>query len=138
MLRDLTPTDREKLRADFLKQASVQFDRMFDAKQQAELVTFDQRESRALEIGKGLTRLLLGQHLGNDGKARSVPHATAKCPRCRRECDEEEPPGESLPPRGVQTGAGTVNLARPEFLCPACRRSFFPSRPRTGSQHGRL
>ena len=29
------------------------------------------RESRALEIGKGVTRWLLGQHLGNDGKARS-------------------------------------------------------------------
>jgi hypothetical protein len=111
---------------------------MFDAKQQPELVTFDQRESRALEIGKGLIRWLLGQHLGNDARARSVRNATEECPRCRRKCNEKEPPGDGPPPREVQTGAGMVDLTRPEFFCAACRRAFFPSGPRTPSEHGRL
>ena len=135
MLRGLTHTDRERLQAEFEKEAGEQFKRMFDAQNQAELVTFDQREARALDIGDGLARWVLEHHLGNDVKAVSNPDRTDACPKCGRACAETEPPGGSLPPRSVQTGAGSVELARPEFRCPRCRRSFSPDGPRARPQH---
>lgn len=132
MLRDLPKEDREALRIEFLKQAQKQFDRMFDAGEQSNLITLDQREGRAIAIGKHLAQWALQQHLAQDQKAATILNQSAACPKCGRTCLEKSSPDGSVPERSAVTGAGSVTMTRPEFSCPLCRRAFFP--PGSGTQ----
>lgn len=127
MLRDLPKEDREALRTEFLKEAREQFDRMFGTPEQSRLITLDQREGRAIEIGGRLARWALEHHLEHDEKAISVPDQAAACPKCGRTSSETRPLDGSVPERCILTRAGSVEMARPGFSCPQCRRAFFPS-----------
>src|SRR5918997_1482345 len=71
---DLQPTPdarREELRQRWLDHAAAAFDLMFRPEYQDQLVTFDQREERACELGRDLTTWLLQQHVNADAQARS-------------------------------------------------------------------
>ena len=48
-------TPRDRLRQQWLHQAEAVFELLFDADQQDQLVTFDQREERACALTKELT-----------------------------------------------------------------------------------
>ena len=62
-----TPDTRvAELRQRFLSHAAAAFDLMFAPPYQDQLVTFDQREERACELGRDLTAWLLQRHANAD------------------------------------------------------------------------
>ena len=127
-MNDTPPTDRDELRRRFLAEAATAFDLMFDPSLAADLVTFDQREQRALELGQQLVIALLQRHANRDPAADPDAKEPPCCPRCRRPGRRVSPPGEALPARRVTTCAGEVTLRRARYRCTTCRVVFFPPR----------
>src|SRR5262245_44550470 len=75
---------REELRQRFLSHAAAAFDLMFDPQYQDQLITFDQREERACELGRDLTAWLLQRHANADPWARLDDQRPPTCPKCGR------------------------------------------------------
>lgn len=132
----MSTSDREyaQRRASFLKLASRWYDRMHASAEQHQLVTFDQREQRALELGAEVEGALLQEHLQRDPLTRPKAGGECTCPSCgtagaRPEADVE---------RQVRTRAGPVRWARVRYYCRHCRRHFSPSRQHLAPGRGRL
>lgn len=128
-----TTTDpHEDLRRRWLAHAAAAFDWMFHPDHQADLVTFDQREARACELGRDLTTWLIQQHANADDQARPAEHQQVLCPKCghpaRRKTDPDTPP----PTRRLTGLTGEVELRRDQWTCTTGRVVFFPPRPETG------
>jgi hypothetical protein len=129
---------REQLRQQWLAAAGDAFDRMFDAREQDQLVTFAQREDRAVVLGHDLAAWLLERHLSND------PHATPDlatpppCPKCGRPGQPRPTPNGRPPRRRLQTEVGTVEWTRQRWRCATCRVAFFPARPTAATGDGGL
>src|SRR5690348_8145367 len=96
------PTGPTALRDDprrrWLADAAGAFDLTFHPDHQADLVTFDQRESRACELGHDLTTWLIEQHANADELARPAADQPVLCPRCGRAARRKTDPG--TPPPG--------------------------------------
>src|SRR3954452_14912808 len=90
---------REALRRRWLAHAAAAFDLMFHPDHQVDLVTFDQRESRALDLGRDLTAWLIQQHANADGQARPNASSPPLCPRCGQAGRRVTQPDEPLPRR---------------------------------------
>lgn len=127
MLSTMTQDERERLRAEFLRQASEGFDWMFDPKRQEDMRTFTQREDRAMDIGTELARWALEHHVGEDAQAKPSSAAGGVCPQCGGMSPGAHEAAREA--REVESRAGEVVLERPGGYCPHCRRRFFPSRP---------
>jgi hypothetical protein len=129
-------TPRDRLRQQWLQQAEAVFELLFDADQQDQLVTFDQREERACSLSKELTTWLLEQHAAQDPAVR--PTAVPPCPRCGQPAQRRTPPGQPLPARQLTTTAGEVTLKREQWYCSSCRAAFFPSGSQAAAGDGGL
>src|SRR3954447_26168406 len=94
---------RDELRCRWLSHAAAAFDLMFHPDHQADLVTFDRRESRALDLGRDLTTWLIQQHANAAGSSSSTPTRTTKRaptrPARRPAPDAAGPVAESPSPR---------------------------------------
>jgi hypothetical protein len=124
------PTDpRDDLRRRWLAHAAAAFDLMFHPDHQADLVTFDQREARACELGRDLTTWLIEQHANADQLARPAAYHQVLCPRCGRPARRKIEPGSPPPGRRLTGLSGEVELRRDQFTCSACRVVFFPPGP---------
>ena len=119
---------REDLRRRWLAHAAAAFDLMFHPDHQADLVTFDQRELRAHDLGRDLTAWLLQQHANADGQARPNESSPPLCPQSGRAGRRVTQPDEPLPKRPVTALAGEVTLRRAKWPCTTCRVVFFPPR----------
>jgi hypothetical protein len=124
-----SPDSHEELRRRWLSHAAAAFDLMFHPDHQADLVTFDQREARACELGRDLSTWLIQQHVNADEAARPAADQQVLCPKCGRVARRKTDPG--TPPSGRRlTGlSGEVELRRDQFTCTACRVVFFPPGP---------
>ena len=122
--------DVEELRAEFMERASQAFDRMFAAKEQQNLVTFDAREGRAVEIAHDLGRFVLGAHVQRDEAARPDPEMATTCPLCGGPSKAMATPRGEPPIRQLLSKLGFLEVAREEFTCSRCRRRLFPPRPK--------
>ena len=111
-------------RQEFLAEAGKAFDQMMGSDGQNGLVTFEQREDRACEIGDGLTRRLLEEHLEADELA--DPGAQVDCPICGRPVACDSPEKAEMECRSVQTRRGKIDYERAARRCKHCRRIFFP------------
>ena len=120
---------REDLRRRWLSHAAAAFDLMFHPDHQADLVTFDQREARACELGRDLTTWLIQQHANADELAHPAADREVVCPRCGRPARRKTEPGTPLPGRRLTGLSGEVELRRDQFTCTACRVVFFPPGP---------
>jgi hypothetical protein len=127
-MNDTTPDRRQVLRQHFLEHAGAAFDLMFDEALAKDLVTFDQREQRALELGQQVILALLEQHAQDDPTADPAPQQAPPCPRCQRPGQRVTPPGDPLPARALTTCAGEITLRRAGYRCTTCRVVFFPPR----------
>ena len=125
-MRHSTPTAHDRLRQQWLQQAEAVFELMFDADQQDQLVTFDQRETRACALTRELAAWLLEQHAAEDPAVRS-PDTPVPCPRCGQPAQRRTPPDQPLPARQLTTTTGEVTLKREQWYCSKCRAAFFPS-----------
>lgn len=135
MLRRLPPAEMEATRAEFHRQAEAAFRRMFDPEHQPVLRTFDERESRAMEIGTGLARWCLERHVGNDDFAPPKEEGDP-CPTCQKPGKPLPLEDGSPPSREIQSRAGPVAFHHRECACDKCRRRFFPPGPRNAPQRG--
>jgi hypothetical protein len=106
-------------------------DRKFADHQQGRLVTFDQREERAIDLGQDLAAWLLEQHTAADPDAR--PAQPAACPKCGQPGERVEPPGAPLEERPLTTDTGEVGFGRERWRCTTCRVVFFPPGPQAGA-----
>jgi hypothetical protein len=109
---------------------------MFADDQQDQLVTFDQREARAIDLSDDLAAWLLEQHTAADPAVRPVQ--VPACPRCGAAGQRVGAADSLLEERPLTTGAGEVGLAREKWQCTACRVVFFPPGPQAGPGHGGL
>ena len=116
----------ETLRQRWLAHAAAAFDLMFDPQYQDQLVTFDQREQRAVELSRDLTIWLLQQHVNTDAGARPDQSQRILCPKCGRPSRRVTGPGEELQKRRLTTLVGEVALSREQWRCTTCRVVFFP------------
>jgi hypothetical protein len=130
-----TDSLRERLRQQWLQQAEAAFELLFDASEQAQLITFTQREQRAAALGQELAAWLLEQHLADDPAVRPPEEPPPSCPKCGRPGQRRTAPGQPLPLRQLHCAAGEVTLRREEWRCKTCRVSFFPSGPQTAVGH---
>jgi hypothetical protein len=121
-------SSRQQLRQQFLDQAGAAFDLLFDPQIANDLVTFDQREQRARDLGQKLIVALLQQHLQHDPASNPDPQQTPLCPRCQRPAQRRTPADQPLPQRLLTTGLGEVAFARAAYRCTTCRVVFFPPR----------
>jgi hypothetical protein len=113
-------------RREFQEEAGRAFDQMLGSDGQNGLVTFSQREDRACELGDGLTRRLLEEHLGADEAA--DPGGQVACPICGGPVACDEPEKVEMENREVLTRRGKVQYERAARRCSRCRRIFFPRR----------
>lgn len=113
-----------KRRRVFQEEAGRAFDQMLGSDGQNGLVTFAEREERACELGDGLTRRLLEEHLAAEETV--GPEDEAACPICGRPlaCDAKERGQKEN--REVLTRRGKINYERAARRCKSCRRIFFP------------
>jgi hypothetical protein len=123
-----SPTDQEALRQQFLRHAGAAFDLMFHPEHQADLVSFDQRESRAVELMRDLGSWLLQRQANADPAARPAEGQAVACPKCGRTAKRLTEPDAPLPSRPLTTLTGQVHLQREQFTCTTCRVVFFPPR----------
>lgn len=139
-MNDAPPTpepERDELRRRFLAHAAGAFDLMFAAAYQEQLVTFDQREERACELGRDLAAWLLQQHANADPLAHPAePPAPPPCPKCDRPGQWVVAAAEPPPGRRLGTLTGPVTLRRRKARCTACRVVFFPPGPEAPPRHG--
>src|SRR5437764_15345189 len=102
----------EELRRRWLSHAAAAFDLMFHPAPQPDLVSFDQRERRALELGCDLTAWLLQQHANADPLARPSDQAPPACPKCGQPARRAHPPEQAPDERPLTTLTGEVKLLR--------------------------
>lgn len=117
---------REDLRRRFLAHAGAAYDLMFHPEHQADLVTFDQREARACELGRDLITWLIQQHANTDELARPAADRQVLCPKCGQPARRKTEPSAPPPGRHLTGLCGEVELRRDQFTCTACRVVFFP------------
>jgi hypothetical protein len=117
---------REALRQRFLGHCGAAFDLMFHPEYQDQLVTFDQREERAVELGRDLITWLLQQHANAGAQARPGGQPPPACPKCGRPGGRLTEPDQPLPQRQVATQAGQVASNRGRWRCTTCRVVFSP------------
>ena len=129
------PDPRAELRRRWLAHAAAAFDLMFHPDHQAGLVSFDQREARALELGGDLTAWLLQQHANADPLARPSDQPPPGCPKCGKPGRRVHPPDQALDERPLTTLTGEVKLLREQWRCTTCRVVFFPPGPEVGPGH---
>jgi hypothetical protein len=120
----ITAQELKARRQEFLEEAGRAFDQMLGSDGQNGLVTFQEREDRACELGDALTRRLLEEHLAAEELA--DPGIEVACPICAKVVLCESPQKAELQRRQVRTRRGGVEYERAARRCKRCRRVFFP------------
>ena len=113
--------EHETRKAEFMREAGAAFDRMMKEDQE-QMITFDQMEDRALEVGGKLERWLMERCLAEAARRKSAA-GLACCPQCHKPLQCGAKPKE----RRLRGRTGEVSFPRPEGYCPSCRKAFFPS-----------
>ena len=120
----ITTEELKARRREYMDEAGRAFDGMLGTDGSNGLVTFEERENRACDLGDGLTRRLLEEHLGADDAA--DPGAQADCPICGRPVPCDAPENAGMESRTVRTRRGTIDCERAARRCSHCRRIFSP------------
>ena len=103
------------------------------------LVTFAQREERAVQEGRLLSRLLLEESLLREEAVSPGAHdQRACCPKCGRPGELVSKTQEHPPERAIKTLVGKVRFAREQWKCTTCRVVFFPDGREAGTGDGGL
>lgn len=113
----------EAEKAEFLREAAAGFDRMMKEDQE-QVVTFDQMEERALEVGSKLEVWLMEKLLAEAARKKASQDPPC-CPRCQKPLQMTAVPKK----RRLRGRTGDVSFQRLEGYCPSCRKAFFPSGP---------
>src|SRR5829696_8025156 len=85
----MTAAERQRLHREWMERSERAFQRMFAEDQQEGLVTFTQREDRAVDLGQELAKWLVEEHIAADPAAQPSQHREQEapppcCPKCGR------------------------------------------------------
>src|SRR5512137_2495302 len=105
-MSQITSRELRARRQEFVEEAGRAFDQMLGSDGQNGLVTFEEREDRACELGDALTRRLLEEHLAADDAA--DPGVEVACPLCGGPVLCESPQQAELEKRELLTRRGRV------------------------------
>ena len=133
----------DRLRAEWRQKSDAAFARMFAPEHQDQLITFTEREDRAVQVGQDLAGWLITEHAAADPAAQpslaslvSEPQGNPgkqvvswPCPKCQKPGIRRTKPEDPLPGRSLTTRAGLVELEREQWQCTTCRVVFFPLGP---------
>ena len=125
-------------RERWLQRAEAAYRRMFQGRSEEELVTFTQRESMAVLIGKELAAFLLEEHVATDPAAQPLEASTTCCPKCGQPGTPAVEEDEELSERTVTTRVGQIRVRRQRWECGKCRIVFFSAGRSAGLGDGRL
>src|SRR5438477_12851551 len=103
----VTNEELRKRRREFQEEAGRAFDQMLGSDGQNGLVTFQEREQRACEVGDALTRRLMEEHLEADEF--NDPGDQVNCPLCGAPVHCDSPKEAEMQGRRVLTKRGRVN-----------------------------
>lgn len=125
----------EQLHREWMERSERAFQKMFAADQQKQLVTFTQREDRAVDLGQELAQWLMEEHIASDPAAQPSRQEAEvpRCPRCGKPGRVVTEAKQSLAERSVVSRAGVVGLEREQCFCTTCRVVFFPLGPEAGA-----
>ncbi len=110
---------REEIKAELMKKAEQEIDRLLDWEAKADKPTLTQFENQVLRTRQALSEAML------DGMAASQetrqPVEPVECPKCSQPTENK-----GLQTKEVETRAGTLRLRRQYHYCPHCQAGFFP------------
>src|SRR5438477_2064628 len=106
----VTNEELRKRRREFQEEAGRAFDQMLGSDGQNGLVTFQEREDRACELGDELTRHLLEEHLSADDAVEPGPEVA--CPICGGPVHCDSPEEVEMEDRELLTRRGKVEYER--------------------------
>jgi hypothetical protein len=110
---------REQIKAELMKKAEQEIDRLLDWEEQADKPTLTQVENRVLTTRKALSEAMLeGVLAGQETRQSAEP---VMCPQCGQPTENK-----GLHTKEVETRAGTMRLRRQYQYCAHCQVGFFP------------
>lgn len=118
----ITDQVRERVR-EFARQVQEEFGPLAV---EGEACLLEAAEEWGVRLGDELARSVTEQEL--PATADSADSAVeAVCPKCH-----QSGRWKGLRKRRIEMRRGAIHLSEPEYYCPRCRRSFFPSDARVG------
>ena len=110
---------REQIKAELVKKAEQEIDRLLDWEEKADKPTLTQFENQVLTTRKALSEAMLEAVLaGQEARQSAEP---VLCPQCGQPTENK-----GLQMKEVETRAGTLRLRREYHYCAHCRVGFFP------------
>jgi hypothetical protein len=110
---------REQIKAELMKKAEQEIDRLLDWEEQAEKPTLTQFENQVLMTRKVLSEAMLEGVLA--GQETRQPAEPVRCLKCGQPAENK-----GLRTKEVETRAGTLRLRRQYHYCAHCHAGFFP------------
>ena len=110
---------REQIKAELMKKAEQEIDRLLAWEEKADKPTLTQFESQVLRTRQVLSEALLEGIL--TGQETRQPAEPVRCPKCGQLTENK-----GLRTKEVETRAGTLRLRRQYHHCPHCQAGFFP------------
>lgn len=110
---------REQMKAELMKKAEQEIDRLLDWEERADKPTLTQFENQVLQARRALSEALLDGVLA--GQETRRPAEPVKCPTCGQPTENK-----GLQTKEVETRVGTLRLRRQYQYCAHCQAGFFP------------
>ena len=112
---------REQIKAELMKQAEREIDRLLDWEEKTAKPTLTQFENEVLMTRQALSEAMLEEVM--TGQESHQPAEPVKCPKCGRPTENK-----GVQTKEVETRAGTLRLRRQYHYCAHCQAGFFPLR----------
>ena len=110
---------REQIKAELMKKAEQEIDRLLDWEEKADKPTLTQFENQVLRARRALSEAMLEGAMG--GQETHQPAEPVMCPKCGQPTENK-----GLQTKEVETRAGTLRLRRQYHYCARCQVGFFP------------
>ena len=110
---------REQMKAEWMKKAEQEFDRLLDWEARTDRPTLTQFEDQVLVSREVLSEALLEEMMG--GQEAQQPAEAVRCPRCGEEMEHK-----GRQTKVVETRVGALQLSRHYYYCTRCKAGLFP------------
>ena len=110
---------REQIKAELMKRAEREIDRLLDWEEKAARPTLTQFENEVLKTRQALGEAMLAGVM--TGQETHQPAEPVRCPKCGQPTENK-----GLQTKEVETRAGTLRLRRQYHYCAHCQAGFFP------------
>ncbi len=110
---------REQLKADLMKKAEEQIDRLLEWEAKTDRPTLTQFENEVLGVRRTLSEGMLEALL--TGQEARAPAARVVCPQCGQPMADK-----GLQTKVIETRVGTLRVKRQYYHCADCHVGLFP------------